>query len=285
MSRNLSCVAGPLSFAFFAISLCLCGPTVDQATAQQLRIESNVYREGRKEPVATTLTLIDNGFVYDFSLDPMQPDSELAIAIYDYNRKSINLLDCQRQVRLTLEQFEVLKMVEEQRAQLSQNPDLEFLVAPQFAEQTDIASGVVSLEHPQVSYKATCEKAKDPTALPIYYDAVDQLTRLASSDPERLPPFPRLALNQTIRKYNLMPMRIEMKLASEGLLQRDMQMRSEHTTIWQLSTQDQQRIEQAKRKYMNFPVVTLGKFRGLKKDKTEVKNPAQADSAKKPTGN
>jgi hypothetical protein len=186
---------------------------------------------------------------------------------------------------LTLEQFEILKMVEEQRAQLSQNPDLEFLVAPQFTEQTDIASGTVSLEHPQVSYKATCEKAKDLTALPIYYDAVDQLTRLASSDPERLPPFPRLALNQAIRKYNLIPTQIEMKLASEGLLQRDLQMRSEHTTIWQLSTLDQQRIEQAKRKYMSYPVVTLGKFRGLKKEKTEVKNPALAEPAKSPQGN
>lgn len=273
------------TFAWLAFAFCFSGSLVEKAAAQQLRIESNVYREGRKEPIATTLTLIDNGFVYDFSIDPMQPDSELEIAIYDYNRKSVNLLDCQRQVRLTLEQFEILKMVEEQRSQLTQNPDLEFLVAPQFAEQTDIASGTISLEHPQVSYKATCEKPKDMTALPIYYDAVDHLTRLASSDPERLPPFPRLALNQTIRKYNLMPTKIEMKLASEGLLQRDLQLRSEHTTIWQLSTQDQQRIEQAKRKYMNYPVVTLGKFRGLKKEKTEVKNPASADTAKTPRGN
>ncbi|MFM7741851.1 MAG: hypothetical protein ACKO9H_20850 [Planctomycetota bacterium] len=285
MSPNRSSPNRPLTSAAFALVLCLLASAVNQLSAQQLRIESNVYREGRKEPIATTLTLIDNGFVYDFSLDPMQPDSELAVAIYDYNRKTINLLDCQRQVRLTLEQFEILKMVEEQRAQLSQNSDLEFLVAPQFTEQTDIASGTVSLEHPQVSYKATCEKAKDLTALPIYYDAVDQLTRLASSDPERLPPFPRLVLNQTIRKYNLMPTQIEMKLASEGLLQRDLQMRSEHTTIWQLSTLDQQRIDQAKRKYMSFPVVTLGKFRGLKKEKTEVKNPTATDSAKKPQDN
>lgn len=244
-----------------------------QATAQQLRIESQVYRDGRQQPIASTLTLIDNGFVYDFSLDPAQPETELEIAIYDYNRKSINLLDCERQVRMSLEQFEVIKMVEEQRSQLSQNPELEFLVAPQFQEQSDIASGTIDLQHPQISYSARCEKPKDMTALPIYYDAVDHLTRLAASDPERLPPFPRLALNQAIRKYNLMPTEIEMRLASEGLLQRDIQMRSVHTTIWQLSTQDQQRIEQAKRKYMNYPVVSLGKFRGLKKEKTEVAQP------------
>jgi len=284
MPRNSIRIAR-LLLTLLALVICLTGVPVERVLAQQLRIESNVYREGRKEPVATTLTLIDNGFVYDFSLDPIQPDTELEVAIYDYNRKSINLLDCQRQVRLTLEQFEILKMMEEQRAQLSQNPDLEFLVAPQFTEQTDIASGTVSLEHPQVSYKATCEKPKDMTALPIYYDAVDHLTRLASSDPERLPPFPRLALNQTIRKYNLMPTQIEMKLASEGLLQRDLQMRSEHTTIWQLSTQDQQRIEQAKRKYMTYPVVSLGKFRGLKKEKTEAKNPDAAETGKNPQNN
>jgi hypothetical protein len=118
------------------------------------------------------------------------------------------------------------------------------------------------------------------TALPTYYDALDQMTRLAASDPGRLPPFPRLAFNQALRKYNLMPVEIEMQLASEGILQQDMQLRSTHTTIWQLSTGDRQRIEQAKKKYMNFEVVTLGKYRQLKQDQTETSKPA----AKSPPG-
>lgn len=244
------------------------------ASAQQLRIESHVYREGRQQPVASSLTLIDNGFVYDFSLDPLQPETELEVAIYDYHRRTVNLLDCQRQVRLNLEQYEILKMVEEQRLQLAQKPELEFLVAPPFAEHTDIANATVELRHPQISYKAVCEKPKDMTALPTYYDALDQMTRLAASDPGRLPPFPRLAFNQALRKYNLMPIEIEMKLASEGLLQQDLQLRSTHTTIWQLSTGDRQRIEQAKKKYMNFEVVTLGKYRQLKQDQTETTKPA-----------
>jgi hypothetical protein len=245
-----------------------------QAAAQQLRIESHVYREGRQQPVASSLTLIDNGFVYDFSLDPLQPETELEVAIYDYHRRTVSLLDCQRQVRLNLEQYEILKMVEEQRLQLAQKPELEFLVAPPFEEKTDIANATVELSHPQISYKAVCEKPKDMTALPTYYDALDQLTRLAASDPGRLPPFPRLAFNQTLRKYNLMPIEIEMKLASEGLLQQDLQLRSTHTTIWQLSTGDRQRMEQAKKKYMNYEVVTLGKYRQLKQDKTETANSA-----------
>jgi hypothetical protein len=253
---------------------------LQRASAQQLRIESHVYREGRQQPVASSLTLIDNGFVYDFSLDPLQPETELEVAIYDYHRRTVNLLDCQRQVRLNLEQYEILKMVEEQRLQLAQKPELEFLVAPPFAEHTDIANATVELRHPQISYKAVCEKPKDMTALPTYYDALDQMTRLAASDPGRLPPFPRLAFNQALRKYNLMPVEIEMRLASEGILQQDMQLRSTHTTIWQLSTGDRQRIEQAKKKYMNFEVVTLGKYRQLKQDQTETSKPA----AKSPPG-
>jgi hypothetical protein len=77
-----------------------------------------------------------------------------------------------------------------------------------------------------------------------------------------------------------MPVEIEMRLASEGILQQDMQLRSTHTTIWQLSTGDRQRIEQAKKKYMNFEVVTLGKYRQLKQDQTETSKPA----AKSPPG-
>lgn len=268
----------PFAGILLCCLLCCSG---SQLLAQQLRIESHVYRSGRQEPIASSLTLFDNGLVYDFSLDPLQPDTELEIAIYDYHKRNINLLDCQRQIRLNLEQYELIKMVEEQRLQLTQKPELEFLVAPAFSEQTDIANGTVELRHPQISYTAVCEKPKDMTALPIYYDAVDQLTRLAASDPERLPPFPRLAFNQTLRQHNLMPLEIEMKLVSEGLLQRDLQLRSVHTSIWQLSSADTERIEQARKKYMTFAVVPLGKYRQLKKDQTETSQPDKKDASDK----
>ncbi len=234
------------------------------ALAQQFRIESQIYAAGEKTPVAESLTLFDGGYAFDFSYEPGKPDQEIEIVVFDQARKTLVLLDVNREIRLSLEQFELVKMLEEQRLQLSQSEELEFLVNPQFAEKTDFASGLIELENPKLSYRATCEKPKDAASMPLYYQSQDQFTWLAASDPSRLPPFPRLALNQTMKKYGLMPTEIKLHVNSDGLLQRDLELHSKHSVIWQLSVDDHKRIESAKKKWMTYAPVSLGKFRGLR---------------------
>ena len=262
------------TFASFAV-------LVSSVSAQQFRIESQVYSAGEKTPVAESLTLYDGGYAFDFSFEPGSQSQEVEIVVFDQARKTLVLLDVKREMRLTLEQYELAKMLEELRLQLSQKQDLNFLVNPQFSEKTDFASGLIELENPKLSYRATCEKPKDIASMSLYYESQDQFTWLAASDPSRLPPFSRLALNQAIKKNGLMPKEIKLHVHSEGLLQRDLDLHSKHSVIWQLSVDDRKRIESAKKKWMTYAPVSLGKFRGLTNgDATKV---AESDNSETQT--
>lgn len=247
------------------------GIAASWGNAQQLRIESQVFVSGKPAAVASSLTLIDSTAAYDFSLDPGHPERELEIAIYDFGQRNVVLLDCARSVMLSLEQYELLKMVEEQRLQVNQQADLAFLISPDFEEDLDLPNNQIELRSPGIRYLAQCEKPRDATAMPYYFEALDQFTRLASSDPSRLPPFPRLALNQVLRRYSLIPREIEFQLNGGTVLPQDLKLRSTHTVVWQISDVDRQRIESAKSKWMTYTEVSLGKYRELSRANSAVR--------------
>lgn len=238
-------------------------PAAGAVDGQQFRMESTVELYGDSRPVAENLTLCDRDCIYDFSYTPGDQRALQEIVIYERGRKSFILLDVPRKLRLKIEQFQLVQMLEQMRLQGASDSSLRWLVQPRLEEQVDLDNAKVVLQGEGIRYSAQCERISDPALLGSLYEFMDQFTMLSASDPRRLPPFARMQFNQTLRKYGLMPVSIELLVEGRGLAGRDLHAISRHTVLGRLSQTDLERIEQARRYWVNFRESTLEEYREL----------------------
>jgi hypothetical protein len=221
------------------------------------------------------VTLFQNGIVYDIVHDAADGKTPVEIVIYDSRTKSFELIDLTKQHRLHLEQFELVRLVENLRQQGLKDEKLVPLVRPDLAEDADLKANKITMYNPTIRYEADCMKLDDSSLLPIYFEFLDQCSRLAATDPRRLPPFSRLELNQALKKYSLMPTEIRLTLKGGQLHERDLSLTSKHTLIKNLSAQDRERIEMVKKSWMNFKQVELSVYRDIPQLASETGNTSQ----------
>ena len=258
-------VIAVLSPVFGLITILTITALARQSLANDFRIETEVYVGSEQKPVSQNLTLFSNGLVYDFQMSNEAKPKPLEIVIYNTQDKSFVLIDIQRGIRMELQQVQVIQMVEGLRQQTSQNELTKFLVEDNFEEEADISARCVSLRNSHIEYQFKGAKPPDISVLPGYFEFLDQYTRLNASDPTKLPPFPRLRLNQTIKKYGWIATEVRATLHPNGLFHSKIRLKSAHTMVLSLSDTDRERIKEAKTKWMNSKAVDLATYRGLKK--------------------
>ena len=83
---------------------------------------------------------------------------------------------------------------------------------------------------------------------------------IAVTDPQRMPPFARLKLNQTIKKYGLVPASIELTVKSGNSNRANVEASSQHTISMSLTSQDLDRIKFAKKSWTQFRQVELPEY-------------------------
>ena len=236
-----------------------------QILANDFRIETEVYLGADQTPVSQNLTLFSSGMVYDFQMSNEAKPKPFEIVIYNSHDKTFVLIDIERGIRLSLQQVQLIQMVEGLRQQTSQNELTKFLVEDNFEEEVDISARGVSLKNEHIEYRYTGSSLQTATVLPVYFEFLDQYTRLNATDPTKLPPFPRLRLNQTIKKYGWIPSEVRVTLNKNDLIKSKIEIKSEHTLVSSLSDTDRERIKEAKDKWMSSKAVDLATYRGLKK--------------------
>lgn len=266
-----------MSLKFGTVSMAVYGPVMalttvlltwsvtGQLLANDFRIETQIYLGADQQPVSQNLTLFTGGMVYDFEMSNDAKPKPLEIVIYNSHDKAFVLIDMERGIRLELSQLQLIKMVEGLRQQTAQNDLTRFLVDDHFDEEVDFSSRIVSLRNDNIEYWYKGLKLADDTILPAYFEFLDQYTRLNASDPTKLPPFPRLRLNQSIKKYGWIPNEVKVTLHENELIKTRIEIRSEHSLILSLSDADKERIKGAKAKWMSSKAVDLATYRGLKK--------------------
>lgn len=230
---------------------------------QDFRVVSQIFVDGTATPVTENLTLLSGRLAYDFQLATDGSNEVTEIVIFDQRKRQLILLDIKRELRTDIADFELLKMVENLRTISEFNEDTDFLLNPQFERQVDLKAKTITLSNDHMTYRATGAANSETERLAIYYDTMDQLTRLSASDPARLPPFSRLALNREIRRNGFFPAEVEVSYRAGAVTKDEFNARSTHSPVWQLSNEDRKRIEIAKRYWMQFEKVTLGDYRDL----------------------
>lgn len=234
-------------------------------SGQEFRIESQVYAGQSTQPISHNVTLFTSKLICDARLSNEVESKPVEYVVFDTRQKTLILLDTQREVRAEILDLELLKMLEGLRRETMQNDRTKFLTNDTFEEETDWSDGWVTLTSPSITYRFRGSQPEDVSFLPPYFEFLDHFTRLKASDPTMIPPFPRMKLNQSIKKLGWIPDEVQIDARRNGLFREPFKAYSKHVLTKGLSTSDQETIEQAKKHWMQYKEVPLTEYRGIEK--------------------
>lgn len=234
-----------------------------QPPTTQFRIESQVYVGDAQTPVSENVTLFDEGIVYDFQMVAGASDLASEIVMFDERKRELILMDVNRKLSWTIADLRLLRMLDQLRRETINNDKTSFLVTQPFAETDDWSSNTVSLESDSFRYVLKGSRPSNESILPRYYDFLDQFTRLSASDPKRVPPFPRLALNKTIKTHGWIPTKVEVQIKPNSLFKEAFSATSKHVLVMSLSNGDRERIAFARKCWAEFQACSVMEYRQI----------------------
>jgi hypothetical protein len=231
---------------------------VISATAEDFRIETDVFLGAEKEPVAQNLTLFTGSLVYDFPLIGPQE-----ITVFDALRGRFILLDVPRKTKTTLQTQELLEITAAIKVQ-AQGLDGVFAFAadPQFKRDVEEQAGWLKLSSSLMTYRARGVTPQLSGAAATYRDFADWYARLNATRPGNLPPFPRLELNRLLEERQEVPEEVELIVEPKTRWAgRKLVVRSRHIFNWRLSNTDRKRIDTAGGYMADFQAVGFQEYR------------------------
>jgi hypothetical protein len=227
------------------------------------RVDSELFKDQDKMPLLQTLTIFQNGMVYDFLLTTPQE-----VTVLDPQRGRITLLDEGRRVKATVTTQEVLEFTLALRTHAAQEKDplLVFCAAPQFettersVEQQGQTLAELHLTAKPLSYVALGQPPPWPQAAALYRQFADWAARLNAARPGNLPPNPRLALNEALAERGLVPLEIRRTIPATTRLGKRLELRSEHRFNWTLSGEDQKRLQRVGDMLATYALVSFQEY-------------------------
>ncbi|MCA9235886.1 MAG: hypothetical protein KDA44_10475 [Planctomycetales bacterium] len=252
MSRILT-----LALATMPLSLLTPAEFAAQADAQEFRVETEVFIADEPEPASRTVTLFENGAVYEFVDHPPQ--------VIVYRRGNADrpgqfiLLDRTSKRRTDVPVDRMNALMDKVQAWAAANDDalIKFSAAPEFEETFERDFGQLTLTSKEWTYKVATVPAEDAAALIRFRDFTDAYARLNALLYGEMPPGPRLALNEALEKHGVVPVEIRRILGDDE----DTQVRAAHLFSWRLSRDDRGRIDEAQRFLANFEKVDNETYR------------------------
>ncbi len=222
--------------------------------AQDFRVDTDVRLGKAEETFSEHLTLFHGSIVYDFTVKGHQE-----ITILDQANGTISLLDVVRRKRANLTTAELLDFSAKIKS-IGTNNQAEDLVAPKFDVSFDDASGVLLLQSPKITYRATGTELADSSIAQRYREFTDWYARLNSMRPPNPPHFARLELNRELATRGLMPTEIERTVSLGRLFEKPQTAKSNHVIGMAISGTDRRRIDEAGGYLVSFTEVTLADY-------------------------
>jgi len=236
--------------ALFVVVTVVCGGA---ATGQDVRIYTPVHdanAETRTNSiVARSQTLFHAGKVYDHI------DTIGEVIIFDPVNNQFTLLSTQREMvatahfdeimrRLTIARDELEKSLAQPHDQTNPRTNrtlaaLKFQLHPKFEEAWDPSQQQLSLISPHMSYVVRCSKPERAKFTNIYLRYADWMCRLNYVlHPHAVMPGPRLAVNASLRKRQMIPVEVQLRADIEA----GIHLRAEHQIQWDLGPTGRKQI-------------------------------------------
>lgn len=238
-----------------------------------MRVETELFAHGEKEPASRSLTLFRDGVAWDFlelpaaeSADADKPGLELVeIVLHDPARERMVVIDPRRHVKTQVEvtRLERLGVSLAKWARGSDDRLIRWAGGPDFDSGLTEKDKVIELAGPRVRYAVTHAAAPAPAAATAYREFADSALLLrALVHPGGVPPFPRLAINRRIEEAGGIPaevtLEIEPRLGPLG--GRTERLKSVHKVHPRLLNSDLERIELAESQAAAAESVELAAF-------------------------
>ncbi len=239
------------------------GNCAGEIGAQEFKIESQTYFGDSLSPAKQATTLFADGLVYEFLADGNPAQNVIETTIYESKTKRVVLLDPRRQAKLEMIDVRLLKMVDGLRRELAQNKSAQFLVNEEYTEESDLSGNWIKLSSPSFTFRIQGERPANLHNAVAYFEYLDNFARIPASDPRAFAPFPKMKLNESIKRAGWIPNEIRVEAGSNIFFKNGLKQTSKLTLIEGLSAQDRDRIAAAKRDWMNFQPMSLIEYRGL----------------------
>lgn len=242
---------------------------------QDFRIDSQVYIDAQRSPVSENITLFSSGIIYDFQLSDTGEIETEETVIFDSRQKTFTLLNHAKKTKLKLSDLQLISIYEGVRKETRLDYRSKFLTDDSFDEVMDPDGNFITLSSPQIEYRYKGSQPSNVSILEQYNDFLHYFTLLNVSDPTKVPPFARMELNKSIKRIGWLPAEIQISVQQNNLFREAFSAKSKHSVRYQLSKQDQDRIDSIKRHWTQYKSVGLAEYRGFKKEsklkKTEIK--------------
>jgi hypothetical protein len=235
-------------------------------SAQQLRIETQVFVDDQTEPASHNVTLFDGSTVYDFG------DESEQITVYraatTSHASSFFLLDPRSKSRTEVSTERIAGLMKKLTRWAAEQEDeiLKFSAAPEFEQAFDSETGLLTLSSPVWNYTAATVPAEDGEALARYREFTDWYTKLSTMLEGSLPPGARLELNAALSNHGVVPVEIRRTVKSESSA-----LRSTHLFTWRLSREDRERIDQTRGYLASFKKVANKDFLARRSDEDVIR--------------
>lgn len=238
-------------------SLTLLASLMPVASALDFRIETKLYMGDEELPIVENTTLFQNGVIYDFV------ENTGRVAIFHDARgeraASFVLMDPSRSVKTEIELSRMDTAIEKlcKAARQSKNALDKFSAVPNFSELFDQESGVLTLESEPMTYRLGTVPVDHEEAwgdLRNYFDGYAKLNCILAFG---RPPKPRLEVNNALRKYNVVPVQVNLSISGDEAAE----LRAEHFFTWRLSKDDRARIALVGEQLVSFNHVSNAEFR------------------------
>ena len=238
--------------------------SVDPASAQDFRIDTEIFVGDEKEPAAEMLTIFSQGLVYDFLLTGKEE-----ITLLDTVRGRFTLLDSARKVKCSLGVQDVLQQALSLETHAVESKDglFAFAAQPQFEtkveEATENGQPIVRLNFAArpLEYAVSARPADRPEVVAAFRYFADQFARLNALRPGNLPPGARLEVNKALAERKLLPLEITRTIPPSNPLAKNLVVRSRHLANWSLSGEDRKKIDRAGTYLAEFASVGFEEYR------------------------
>lgn len=268
--------------------LCLVAVALGRAAAaDDFRIHTQLFEGEGNQPISENTTLFKSGIVYDYSSGPAV---ETQVTVFDPARARFILLDPQRKLRTEKSTDDILSFARQVQnwAANHNDPFLQFQANPKFTETTDPATGELIFSSQWQTYRVAAQKAANAATARQYALFSDWYARMNMLKGSTILPFPRLRVNEVLRKDELVPTEVQLKITRLGKVpgqQNVLTLRTKHHVVWGLKAEDQKRLEQTAADLVNFVQVEFEDFarpKSVEANETK-KNAAAPTDASPPT--
>jgi hypothetical protein len=249
---SMSSIVTSVRRTVFWISILTWIALASPVVAVEFRVDTRVFRSGESEPLAVHTTWLGEQRIYNQSQsngahsDPAAESNEVTtVTIFDLEKRTVILLDKERQLSTTLKFDEILEFIAATSTRTTALSRLvRFASAPKFEHEWDEEQGRIYLNHETMAYSAKLLSlpfdALESEEYARHYRAfTDWAARLNTMCPG-LPPAARLKLNLAIYERHAVPKSVRRTIPDNKSVVLDAISRHEYQ--WQLSPDDQAQL-------------------------------------------